>query len=150
MAQETEETRPAGATNSAPAATAMPAPGGPRLALALGVAKLAGSTGRMLKIGGGTSLPGMLARKIDPDVLRKVVGASKAKKIAITGSNGKTTTAHMVAAIAAANELKITQNRAGANMLQGVTTVAVNAANLRGDLDDDLLVIEVDEGTFHR
>ncbi|HKT40685.1 MAG TPA: MurT ligase domain-containing protein, partial [Ktedonobacterales bacterium] len=150
MAQETEDTRPDGASQGPSAATTMPAPGGPRLALALGVAKLAGSTGRMLKIGGGTSLPGMLARKIDPDVLRKVVGASKAKKLAITGSNGKTTTAHIVAAIAAANELKITQNRAGANMLQGVTTVAVNAANLRGELDDDLLVIEVDEGTFHR
>src|SRR5690348_7126312 len=76
MAQETEDTRHQGATEATPAAATMPAPGGARLALALGVAKLAGSTGRMLKIGGGTSLPGMLARKIDPDVLRKVVGAS--------------------------------------------------------------------------
>ncbi len=147
MVQENEEARRNGAMAGQ---AAQPAPGGPRLALALGVGKLAGSTGRMFKIGGGTSLPGMLARFIDPDVLRKVVGASKARKIAITGSNGKTTTAHMVAAIAAANELKITQNRAGANMLQGVTTVAVNAANLRGELDDDLLIFEVDEGTFHR
>ncbi|HEY7349523.1 MAG TPA: MurT ligase domain-containing protein [Ktedonobacterales bacterium] len=120
----------------------------PRLTLALGAGKLAGSTGRLLKVGGGTSLPGMLARAIDPDVLRKVIGASKAKKIAITGSNGKTTTSQMIGAAGLANGLRVSQNRTGANMLQGVTTVAVNAANLRGELDDDLLVFEVDEGTF--
>ncbi len=124
------------------------AAGGPRLALALGAGKLAGSTGRMLKVGGGTSLPGVIARFIDPNVLRKVIGASKAKKIAITGSNGKTTTSQMIGAIGLANELRVSQNRTGANMLQGVTSVAVNAANLRGELDDDLLVFEVDEGTF--
>ena len=122
--------------------------GGPRLALALGAGKLVGSTGRMLKVGGGQSLPGMVARVIDPDVLRKVIGASKARKIAITGSNGKTTTSQMVGTMGLANELRVSQNRTGANLLQGVTTVAVNAANLRGELDDDLLVFEVDEGTF--
>ena len=51
-------------------------------------------------------------------------------------------------AMGRATNLEVTVNREGANMLQGVTTVAVNAANLRGELDDDLLVIEVDEGAF--
>jgi UDP-N-acetylmuramyl tripeptide synthase len=148
MSQETEETRREGAANAKTAAAAQPAAGGPRLALALGMGKLAGSTGRMLKVGGGTSLPGMIARFIDPNVLRKVIGASAAKKIAVTGSNGKTTTSNMLAAIGMANERKVSYNRTGANMLQGVTSVAVNAANLRGQLDDDMLVIEVDEGTF--
>src|SRR5579871_2905651 len=147
MAQETEETRPDGARQETTPEDRL-APGGPRLALALGVGKLAGSTGRMLKVGGGTSLPGMIARFIDPNVLRKVIGASKARKIAVTGSNGKTTTSQMIGAIGQANDLRVSQNRTGANMLQGVTTVAVNAANLRGELDDDLLVFEVDEGTF--
>ncbi len=147
MAKETEETRPDGARHETVPGDRL-APGGPRLALALGVGKLAGSTGRMLKVGGGTSLPGMIARFIDPNVLRKVIGASKAKKIAVTGSNGKTTTSQMIGAIGLANDLKVSQNRTGANMLQGVTSVAVNAANLRGELDDDLLVFEVDEGTF--
>jgi UDP-N-acetylmuramyl tripeptide synthase len=147
MAQETENPRHNGATHETAAAERL-TPGGPRLALALGMGKLAGSTGRMLKVGGGTSLPGMIARFIDPNVLRKVIGGSKARKIAITGSNGKTTTSQMVGAISMANELKVSQNRTGANMLQGVTSVAVNAANLHGELDDDLLVFEVDEGTF--
>src|SRR5205085_9169624 len=71
-----------------------------RLALAISAGKLAGASGRFLRIGGGTSLPGMIARRIDPNVLKSVIGASKAKKIVITGSNGKTTTARMAAAIA--------------------------------------------------
>ena len=113
---------------------------GPRLALALGAGKLAGSTGRRFKVSGGTSLPGKIARFIDPNVLRKVIGASTAKKIAITGSNGKTTTSQMMGALGLASGLRVSQNRTGSNMLQGVTTVAVNAANLRGELDDDLLI----------
>src|SRR5712692_2444192 len=60
-----------------------------RLALAISAGNLAGASGRFFRIGGGTSLPGMIARRIDPDVLKSVIGASKAKKIVITGSNGK-------------------------------------------------------------
>src|SRR3989442_15374218 len=119
-----------------------------RLSLAISAGKLAGASGRLLRIGGGTSLPGMIARRIDPDVLKSVIGASKAKKIVITGSNGKTTTARMTAAIADASGQRISQNRSGSNMLQGVTSVAVNFADLFGRLDSDVLLFEVDEGTI--
>src|ERR671925_819193 len=83
--------------------TAAAAPSGlhrARLALAISAGKLAGASGRFFRIGGGTSLPGMIARRIDPNILKSVVGASKAKKIVITGSNGKTTTARMTATLA--------------------------------------------------
>jgi lipid II isoglutaminyl synthase (glutamine-hydrolysing) len=119
-----------------------------RLALALGAGKLAGSTGRMLRVGGGTSLPGIIARRIDPAVLRKVMGATRARKIVICGSNGKTTTARMVAALARGAGLRVTQNRSGSNLLPGVTAVAVNGADLRGRLDADLLIFEIDEATI--
>ena len=126
--------------------------GGPlgtaRLALALSAGKLAGSTGRMLKIGGGTSFPGLVARRIDPKVLRKVVGGSAARKIVVCGSNGKTTTCRMLAAIARTAGERVTQNRSGSNLLGGVTTVAVNGASLLGRLDADVLVFEIDEATI--
>src|SRR5437762_9802686 len=83
--------------------TAAAAPSGfgrARVALAISAGKLAGASGRFFRIGGGTSLPGMIARRIDPNVLKSVVGASRARKIVITGSNGKTTTARMTAIIA--------------------------------------------------
>src|SRR5439155_18478752 len=119
-----------------------------RLSLAISAGKLAGASGRLLRIGGGTSLPGLIARRIDPNVLKSVIGASKAKKIVITGSNGKTTTARMTATIANNNGRHVSHNRTGSNMLQGVTSVAVNFANVFGRLDSDLLLFEIDEGTM--
>ena len=119
-----------------------------RLSLAISAGKLAGASGRLLRIGGGTSLPGLIARRIDPDVLKSVVGASKAKKIVITGSNGKTTTARMTSAMAENNGKRVSHNRAGSNMLQGVTSVAVNFADIFGRLKSDVLLFEIDEGTM--
>ena len=119
-----------------------------RLAFAISAGKLAGASGRFFHIGGGTSLPGMIARRIDPNVLKSVVGASKAKKIVITGSNGKTTTARMTAAIADFSGQRVSHNRTGSNMLQGVTSVAVNFADMFGRLDSDVLLFEIDEGTI--
>src|SRR5436190_4200619 len=119
-----------------------------RLALAISAGKLAGASGRFFRIGGGTSLPGMIARRIDPNVLKSVVGASKAKKIVITGSNGKTTTARMTATIADFTGQRVSHNRTGSNMLQGVTSVAVNFADMFGRLDSDVLLFEIDEGTI--
>lgn len=119
-----------------------------RLSLAISAGKLAGASGRLLRIGGGTSLPGLIARRIDPDVLKSVVGASKARKIVITGSNGKTTTARMTSAMAANNGKRVSHNREGSNMLQGVTSVAVNFADIFGRLNSDVLLFEIDEGTM--
>src|SRR5213082_3899622 len=119
-----------------------------RLSLAISAGKLAGASGRLLRIGGGTSLPGLVARRIDPDILKSVVGASKATKIVITGSNGKTTTARMTATIADYTGQRVSHNRTGSNMLQGVTSVAVNFADMFGRLDSDVLILEIDEGTI--
>src|SRR5437588_5632233 len=119
-----------------------------RLSLAISAGKLAGASGRFLRVGGGTSLPGLVARRIDPDILKSVVGASKAKKIVITGSNGKTTTARMTATMATSNGKSVSHNRAGSNMLQGVTSVAVNFADIFGRLHSDVLLFEIDEGTM--
>jgi lipid II isoglutaminyl synthase (glutamine-hydrolysing) len=121
-----------------------------RFALALAAGKGSGAAGRLLSIGGGTSLPGAVARRIDPLVLQKVATASKAHKAVITGSNGKTTTCRMLAALAQAAGASVAQNRSGSNLLQGVTSVAVREADLRGRVDARLLLLEVDEATMRR
>ncbi len=122
--------------------------GSARLSLAVLAGKLAGHTGRLLRVGGGTSLPGMVARALDPDVLRKMVGSTRARKIVVTGSNGKTTTCRMIAALAAAAGQRVFQNRTGSNLIQGITSVAVNGATIGGRLDTDLLIFETDEATM--
>ena len=121
-----------------------------RFALALAAGKGSGAAGRLLNIGGGTSFPGTIARRIDPLVLQKVVTASRARKAVITGSNGKTTTCRMIAALAQAADISVAQNRSGSNLLQGVTSVAVRGADLRGKMDARLLLLEVDEATMRR
>lgn len=128
--------------------------GGPagrlRFSLALAAGKGAGAAGRLMKIGGGTSLPGAIARRIDPLVLQKVAAASKGRKAFVTGSNGKTTTCRMLAALAQSVGASVAQNRSGSNLLHGVTSVAVRGADLRGRMDARLLLLEVDEATMRR
>lgn len=121
--------------------------GQPRLALALGAGKAAGTASRVLRFGGGTSFPGTVARRIDPHVLQKVVAATDARRVVVTGSNGKTTTCRMLAALASASGLRVIQNRSGSNLLQGVISAALRGIDLRGRMDAQLFLLEVDEAT---
>ena len=104
------------------------APAQARFTLALAGGKAAGAAARALGVGGGTSFPGIVARRIDPRVLQKAVAGSDARTVVVTGSNGKTTTCRMLAALAAAEGLRVAQNRSGSNLLQGVTSAAVRDA----------------------
>ena len=56
----------------------------------------------------------------------------------------------MLAALAQAAGISVAQNRSGSNLLQGVTSVAVREADLRGRMDAQLLLLEVDEATMRR
>ena len=105
---------------------------------------------RLLGRGGGTSLPGMVARRVDPDILDALVRRHGVPAVAITGSNGKTTTARFTTALLRGEGLAVRQNAAGANLSQGVTTLAVGSADLRGRLPDAVIVAEVDEGALPR
>jgi UDP-N-acetylmuramyl tripeptide synthase len=80
--------------------------------------------------------------------LRKAAAASDARKVVVTGSNGKTTTCRMLAALAHTRGLRVTQNRTGSNLLQGVTSALLRGTDLRGRMDTQLLLLEVDEATL--
>ena len=133
---------PAGAGSASPRL-----PAGARFTLALAAGKAAGTASRMLGTGGGTCFPGTVARRIDPRVLQKAAAASGARKVIVSGSNGKTTTCRMLAALAEASGLLVTQNRSGSNLLHGVTSAAVRGTGLRGRMAAQLLLLEVDEAT---
>jgi lipid II isoglutaminyl synthase (glutamine-hydrolysing) len=126
--------------------TATP-PGRARFVVALAAGKAASTASRVLRFGGGTSFPGTVARRIDPEVLAKVAASSGARKAIVTGSNGKTTTCRMLAAVAQAGGLKVAQNRSGSNLVQGIVSAAVRGTDLRGRMDAQLLLLEVDEAT---
>jgi UDP-N-acetylmuramyl tripeptide synthase len=115
---------------------------------ALLAGKAAATATRLTGRGGGTSLPGMVARRIDPGILGALIGERGIPVIAITGSNGKTTTARFTAALLRGAGLPVSHNSAGSNLVQGVTSIAVAAADLRGRLPQSVLVSEVDEGAL--
>ena len=121
-----------------------------RFTLALAAGKAAGTASRALRAGGGTSFVGKVALRIDPRVLGKVAAASDAHTVIVTGSNGKTTTCRMLAALAQAGGLTVTQNRSGSNLLQGVVSAAVRGSDLRGRMGAQLFLLEVDEATVRR
>ncbi len=90
----------------------------------------------------------MIARRIHPDVLSDLVGDPAIPAVAITGSNGKTTTARFVAALLRGEGRSVAHNAAGANLQQGVTTLAVDAASFGAAVRADVFVAEVDEGAL--
>ena len=92
-----------------------------RFYIALIFSKLAYLAIKILKNSGGTSFAGMLALKICPDFLKYCKKYSKTK-IAVTGTNGKSTTSGILAHILE-QENRIIHNVKGANMLTGVANV---------------------------
>ena len=121
-----------------------------RTFLAVVAGKTAAHATRLAGRGGGTSITGMVARRVDPLVLERLVRDRGVPVVAITGSNGKTTTARFTAALLRGEGVTVSHNSAGANLIQGVTSLAVSYANLRGRLPDGVLVAEVDEGALPR
>ena len=100
---------------------------------------------RRLHAGGGTTLPGVVARRLAPAVLHDLSAALPEGVILVTGTNGKTTTARMLAVILAASGRKVLHNRAGANLLSGLTAAAVLGADALGRPRADLALFETDE-----
>ena len=94
-------------------------------------------------IGKGTSLPGSVALKLCPNILSRLQLPEHI--IAITGSNGKTSTVEMIAAILRADGKTVVYNEEGSNQIEGVTTLVLSHASLSGKVNADVLLIESDE-----
>ena len=94
-------------------------------------------------IGKSSNLPGDIALKICPDLLGRF--QIQGKIIAVTGSNGKTTSANMVAHVLSCCGHTVTNNAKGSNMTGGVATTLLNAANFSGVVPQEYVVLEVDE-----
>ena len=109
--------------------------------LAIVVCKLGRFVGRL--VGKGSSMPGKFALKICPDILARV--QLPPHIIAVTGSNGKTSTVEMIAAILRADGKNVVYNEEGSNQIEGVTTLVLTHATLGGKVKADVLLIESDE-----
>ena len=112
-----------------------------RLILAVIVCKVLRFVGGL--VGKGSSLPGQFALKVFPGVLGRV--RLPEKVIAVTGSNGKTSTVEMIAAILAADGKRVVYNKEGSNQIEGVATLILSNCTLGGKMRGDVLLLESDE-----
>lgn len=119
-----------------------------KTAFAVTTAKTVANLTAFLKMGSGTSLPGKVARKLDPDLLRNLGKQVKHQVIAVTGTNGKTTTCGLLAQFIREADYQVVHNQLGANMVPGITAALVQQSSMTGHLNADYAVLEVDEASM--
>jgi UDP-N-acetylmuramyl tripeptide synthase len=118
-----------------------------KLFLAIILCKLTRFFLRLLKRG-GTALPGKLALRVCPDMLRML--SRRVKTVLITGTNGKTTTSRMTEQMIRDAGYSYFANRSGSNLERGIAAEFAANATLSGKPRREYAVIECDEATFRK
>lgn len=103
---------------------------------------------RILNIGNGSTWPGHLALKANSNFVEDILNESKTKLIIVAGTNGKTTTGRMITSIIRENGKTFLQNKAGANLLNGLASTLISGSGLNGKLNKDYLIFESDENAL--
>ncbi len=107
------------------------------------VARAVGAASRASGRGGGTTLPGRLLLRLDPGAIARLGAGLADGSTLISATNGKTTTAAMLAALLGAEGRVPVHNRAGSNMTWGIATALLEQGGHEG-------LFEVDEAWLPR
>ncbi len=120
----------------------------------MGLRRLAGSIAGKVAIAAlrrvgraATTAPGRVVLGLDPDFIGSVTGDARRVRTAVTGTNGKTTTAALMESCMRASGWSVVRNSSGANMLPGIASALVERVTAAGRIDVDAVVAEVDEAT---
>ncbi len=114
------------------------------LAPKLALARVAGALSR-LRGGGATSAPGKLLLALEPDALGALASRLERGSVLVSATNGKTTTAAMLASILERSGIELVHNRTGANMAGGIASTLLSAARPGGRIAGEMGLFEVDE-----
>jgi len=109
----------------------------------LALSRAVGAASRRSGQGGGTTLPGRLLLRLDREAIARLGARLDGGTTVVSATNGKTTTAGMIAAILAADGRQPVHNRAGSNMTWGVATALLEQRGSEG-------LFEVDEAWLPR
>jgi lipid II isoglutaminyl synthase (glutamine-hydrolysing) len=110
-------------------------------AVARALARIVRAVSRRAGRSGGTTAPGRLLLRLSPRALTRMAGDLDEGALLVSATNGKTTTAAMLAACLERADRPVVHNRAGSNMAWGVATALLDASPGRGQLG----LLEVDE-----
>ncbi|MEI7818547.1 MAG: MurT ligase domain-containing protein [bacterium] len=93
-----------------------------------------------------TALPGYVAERFDPEALQQIMRQRNYQtRIVVTGTNGKTTTTHILKTILETEGLKVVSNSSGSNLSRGILTSLIHD---RRQGDGVVLLLEVDEASM--
>ncbi len=98
---------------------------------------------RMIGRMAGT-LPGLIAEKIDPNILSDSLSKLPKGVVVVTGTNGKTTTTKILTEMLS-RKYRVLTNPTGSNFTRGIAAAVVSKSTLAGRLNYDIAVIELDE-----
>jgi lipid II isoglutaminyl synthase (glutamine-hydrolysing) len=93
----------------------------------------------------GAALPGLIVETLDKKFMAHMLNGLPDGVVVISGTNGKTTSTKMLAAILAGSGKKVLTNPTGSNFTRGIIASIVAHASWRGKLNYDIAVIELDE-----
>ncbi len=111
-------------------------------------AKAAAAASRALRRGGGTAIGGLVGLQVQPRLVRDLARSLGRGSVLVTGTNGKTTTSGIIAAVAREAGLRPIANASGSNLMRGIAGALAAAAGPAGNLGEDkkaIGVFEVDE-----
>jgi lipid II isoglutaminyl synthase (glutamine-hydrolysing) len=102
------------------------------------LARAVGAVSRRSGRGGGTTLPGRMLVRMAPDAIDRLASRLDRGSIVVSSTNGKTTTAGMIAGILRTAGRVPVHNRAGSNMHWGVATALLEQSGDEGlfELDE--------------
>jgi UDP-N-acetylmuramyl pentapeptide synthase len=100
----------------------------------------------MRKRGGGSAVPGLVVNRIAPGFLADTLSGFADGLVIVSGSSGKSTTTKMLVAILEAHGKRVFTNPSTANIAQGLTSALLERVDLRGRIDAEIAVLEMDEG----
>jgi len=124
---------------------------GLRASLAVVSGRTAGALSRRLHLGGGTSIAGVVAQRLYPDIVEHLSTQLQQGSILVTGTNGKTTTSGFIAAILSDAGLRVWRNREGSNLMRGIAGALVIRTQPNGRLrrsGQAVSIFEVDEAVM--
>ena len=107
----------------------------------IALARVAAHASRIVGTGGGTTVPGKVLSRLDPDVLDRLAMRLPLGSALVSATNGKTTSAAMIAEILSPR-VRLAHNASGANLVSGVASTLLSA---RGA---ELGLFEVDEAAL--